>query len=185
MSTQIHLSFASFYLTIIAVATITAVATSAVAYLRNRDVRAQYAYIRSWANRYNERPAIGWATSPTNAWRRLYRPPPRNDDGYVWPTPEPWPAAESAPPVSPAPILPSIPPAIAPAAPVSGPPQRAYGNADTGERILGLDRYAVLAPAAIDSHAMQMLDTVAWPNLAEQISRLESIRSGRHRADRR
>jgi hypothetical protein len=184
VNTQIQLSFATFYPTIIAVAVLTAVTTSAVAYLRNRDVRAQYAYIRSWANRYNERPAIGWATSPTNAWRRLYRPPPRNDDDYVWPTPEPWPAAQSAPP---APMLPPVPPAppVASVPPFIDAPQRPYEGPDTNDRIVSMDRYAALSPAAIDSHALQLLDTVAWPNLAEEITHLESTRSGRHRADRR
>jgi hypothetical protein len=161
-----HVSFAMFYLTILAVAAITAVTTSAVAYLRNRDVRAQYAYIRSWASRCEERPANVWATAPTSAWRRLYRPPPREDD-YVWPTPEPWPPATQI------------------QAPAAAPRQIREARELDEDRILPLDRYAALSPAVIESHAQQLLDTVVWPDLAEQIAGIESSRYGRHRADRR
>ena len=40
MSTNIHMTFGLFYLTVIAVAAIAAVSTGLIVHLRNRDVRA-------------------------------------------------------------------------------------------------------------------------------------------------
>ena len=47
------------------------------------------------------------------------------------------------------------------------------------------ERYRSLAPAVIEAGAQQLLDTVAWPDLSEQIAGLDGVRTGRHRADRR
>lgn len=181
MSTHIHMTFGLFYLTVIAVAAITSVTTGLIVHLRNRDVRAQYAYIRSWVERPEAERLTSWANTATSAWRRLYIPPARrqaedNPTGdYVWPTPEPWPAQDSS----------------------GGYPMVGSGTG-TGTVYQGSDahpvvitkstvdeRYRTLAPAVIEQNVQQLLDTVAWPDLSEQIAGIDQIRSGRHRADRR
>ena len=169
MSNTIHMTFGLFYLTVIAVAAITAVTTGLVVHLRNRDVRAQYAYIRSWVERPEAERLTSWANTATSAWRRLYIPPARRDSDqgraaeYVWPTPEPWPGEEDDSAVR--------------------------GTAGTQAVVITKatvdERYRTLAPAVIEANAQQLLDTVAWPDLSDQIAGMDRIRTGRHRADRR
>jgi hypothetical protein len=175
------MTFGLFYLTVIAVAAITAVSTGLIVHLRNRDVRAQYAYIRSWVERPEAERLTSWANTATSAWRRLYIPPARRDADndtradYVWPTPEPWPGQDNS----------------------GGYPELVSG-AGTGTVYQGSgahpvvitrssldERYRTLAPAVIEANAQQLLDTVAWPDLSEQIAGIDRVRTGRHRADRR
>lgn len=175
MGNHIHMTFGLFYLTVIAVAAITAVSTGLVVHLRNRDVRAQYAYIRNWVERPEAERLTSWANTATSAWRRLYVPPARRGTeyvsaadytgevvDYVWPTPEPWPG-ESAEPVE---ADAARPPAVITKSTVD-------------------ERYRTLAPAVIEASAQKLLDTVAWPDLSDQIAGLDRVRAGRHRADRR
>lgn len=178
MSTHIHMTFGLFYLTVIAVAAITAVSTGLIVHLRNRDVRAQYAYIRSWVERPEADRLTAWATTATSAWRRLYIPPARRDvddspnGEYVWPTPEPWPSHDDSGSFR----------------PVSG-AGTVYQGSDSQPVVISKstldERYRTLAPAVIEANAQQLLDTVAWPDLSEQIAGLDRVRTGRHRADRR
>ena len=63
MSTNIHMTFGLFYLTVIAVAAIAAVSTGLIVHLRNRDVRAQYAYIRNWVERPEAERLTSWANT--------------------------------------------------------------------------------------------------------------------------
>ena len=178
MSTNIHMTFGLFYLTVIAVAAIAAVSTGLIVHLRNRDVRAQYAYIRNWVERPEAERLTSWANTATSAWRRLYIPPARraveyNPDGeYVWPTPEPWPSHDVSGEFR----------------PVSGGGTVYQGSGAHPVVITKStldERYRSLAPAVIEAGAQQLLDTVAWPDLSEQIAGLDGVRTGRHRADRR
>lgn len=180
MSTHINMTFGLFYLTVIAVAAITAVSTGLIVHLRNRDVRAQYAYIRNWVERPEAERLTSWANTATSAWRRLYIPPARravdydHRNEYIWPTPEPWPSQEDSggyPAVS------------------GGPAGSVYEGSDAYPVVITKstldERYRTLAPAVIEASAQQLLDTVAWPDLSEQIAGLDRVRTGRHRADRR
>jgi hypothetical protein len=178
VSTHIHMTFGLFYLTVIAVAAITAVSTGLIVHLRNRDVRAQYAYIRNWVERPEAERLTSWANTATSAWRRLYIPPARrepeyiNQNGeYVWPTPEPWPSQSDSG-----------------GYPMVGGAGTVYEGSG-GHPVItksSLDeRYRSLAPAVIEANAQQLLDTVAWPDLSEQIAGLDQVRTGRHRADKR
>lgn len=181
MSTHIHMTFGLFYLTVIAVAAITAVSTGLIVHLRNRDVRAQYAYIRNWVERPEAERLTSWANTATNAWRRLYIPPARREvdydrrnGDYVWPTPEPWPAQDDSG------AYPEV---------LDGGPGTVYQGSGSHPVVITKstldERYRTLAPAVIEANAQQLLDTVAWPDLSEQIAGLDRVRTGRHRADRR
>lgn len=165
MSTIIQLTFGTLYLTVVAVVTVTSVSTGLVIHLRNRDVRAQYAYIRSWAERSDrERGTMStWATQATSAWRRLYVPTSRREQDYVWPTPEPWPAEFQA----------------------EGERDDEPATIEPADLTTVDERYRTLSPAVIEANAQHLLDTVAWPDLSEQIADAERARTGRHRADRR
>jgi hypothetical protein len=181
VSTHIHMTFGLFYLTVIAVAAITAVSTGLIVHLRNRDVRAQYAYIRSWVERPEAERLASWASTATNAWRRLSIPPARNgeyarpgeytqDSEYAWPNQEPWPSGDDS----------GAYPAIGTSYQASAANQPAVITKSTLD-----ERYRTLAPAVIEANAQQLLDTVAWPDLSDQIAGLDRVRTGRHRADRR
>jgi hypothetical protein len=184
---HIHMTFGLFYLTVIAVAAITAVSTGLVVHLRNRDVRAQYAYIRTWVERPEAERLTSWANTATSAWRRLYIPPARRGTeyvsaadyagevvDYVWPTPEPWPV-EGGRPVEGVGSVESGRPVEADAA-----VQPAVITKSTVD-----ERYRTLAPALIEASAQKLLDTVAWPDLSDEIAGMDRVRTGRHRADRR
>lgn len=181
MSTHIHMTFGLFYLTVIAVAAIASVSTGLIVHLRNRDVRAQYAYIRSWVERPEAERLTSWANTATSAWRRLYIPAARREvdsrpaGDYVWPTPEPWPAQDDSG------AYPSL---VSGAG--TGTVYQGSGSHPVVITKATLDeRYRTLAPAVIEANAQQLLDTVAWPDLSEQIAGLDQVRTGRHRADRR
>src|SRR5512139_1045039 len=162
------MTFGLFYLTVIAVAAIAAVSTGLIVHLRNRDVRAQYAYIRNWVERPEAERLTSWANTATSAWRRLYIPPSRRnpDNGhvaeYIWPTPEPWPGEPDDSVVQGTVVQPVV-----------------ITKATVDER------YRTLAPAVIEASAQHLLDTVAWPDLSDEIAGLDRVRTGRHRADRR